>query len=268
MLKMKVGFIQTLPVRGDATANLADVTRLIRSHSADLWVLPELFSTGYLFVDRTELATVAENAHDGPTAGKLADLARENGCALVAGIAEKASDGRLFNSAIAVDGNGVRGVYRKTHLFDQEKRWFDDGDSGFKVCDLAGARVGVMICFDWQFPEAARTLALAGAQIIAHPSNLVLPTCQTAMVTRALENHVFTITANRVGRESVGGVNVAFTGKSRIVGPDGAVLADGLTDRPDARIVEIDPASADDKTITGRNDRFRDRRPDLYRQEK
>ncbi len=262
---MKIGFIQTMPRRLDRGANLEMVQDSLRgaASGSDLWVLPELFSSGYLFCGRDELAAAAEPA-DGPVCARLTELARRFGTAFVAGIPET-DGGAIFNSAIAVDAGGLRGVYRKTHLFDSEKAWFDPGDSGFKVIDMAGTQVGIMICFDWRFPEAARTLALAGARVIAHPSNLVLKTCQDAMVTRALENGVFTVTANRIGSESVAGLSAAFTGRSRIVGPDGAVLADGPGDRPAVVSVEIDPARADDKSVTARNDLFSDRRPGMYR---
>lgn len=264
-LIMKIGFIQTLPVRMDAAANLDALEFALDSGGlhADLWVLPELFTTGYLFSDRAELLSVAQ-AVDGRTADRLHKVAVRHSCSFVAGFAESAG-GHVFNSAMAVDGDGLKAVYRKTHLFDNEKKWFEPGDSGFVVTRLAGVQVGIMICYDWRFPESVRTLALAGAQIIAHPSNLVLKTCQDAMVTRALENGVFTVTANRVGSESVGAASAAFTGRSRIVAPDGSILAEGAVDAADMKVVEIDPEVALDKTVTGRNNLFSDRRPDMYR---
>jgi predicted amidohydrolase len=122
----------------------------------------------------------------------------------------------------------------------------------------------MMICFDWFFPESARCLALAGAEILLHPSNLVLFKCQGSMPTRCLENAVYAITANRTGSDDRGDVEVAFTGKSQITGPQGDVLA--ITDATGecTRIVEIDVAPARDKRITDRNDRFGDRRPATY----
>jgi predicted amidohydrolase len=183
----------------------------------------------------------------------------------VAGLAERAPDGRIFNSAVAVDRDGFKGLYRKIHLFNREKEWFAPGDSGFVVLPLAGARVGLMICFDWIFPESARTLALLGAQVIAHPANLVLPFCQAAMVTRAVENRVFTITANRIGTEERGGATLTFTGGSRVVAPDGTVLADAPADSAHAAVAEIDPVRADDKRATPKNDLFEDRRVEFYR---
>jgi predicted amidohydrolase len=195
----------------------------------------------------------------------LIRLASRTGGAIVAGLPERAPDGRVFNAAVAVDGRGVRALYRKIHLFDYEKEWFDPGDLGFIVTDLAGARVGLMICFDWRFPEAALTLTLAGAQVIAHPSNLVQPHCQAALVTRALENRVFVAMTNRIGTEDRGGLEVTFTGRSRIVAPDGAVLCEGPVDSTATAVVEIDPGLADDKRVTSHNDLIADRRPMFYR---
>jgi predicted amidohydrolase len=123
----------------------------------------------------------------------------------------------------------------------------------------------MMICFDWLFPEAARTLALQGAEVICHPSNLVLPYCPQAMITRSLENRVFTITANRVGTEErVPGKPLKFIGTSQVTSPDGDVLCRAGSKREEAVAVEIDPARARKKLITPMNDIFRDRRKDLF----
>lgn len=262
---MRIGFLQTEPRFGDPLANLQRVEEAIRSSASDLWVLPELFSTGYLFGSRAILANLAEPVPDGPTTQGLIRIAARSGAAIVAGVAERDHDGRLFNSAVAVDPAGFRAVYRKIHLFDYEKEWFEPGDGPFVVVRLAGARVGIMICWDWRFPESARTLALAGAQVIAHPSNLVLPYCQAAMVTRALENRVFTVTANRIGTEERSGLRLTFTGGSRIVSCEGAILCEGPSEAVAAAAVEIDPGLADRKQVTSHNDLFDDRRPGFYR---
>lgn len=262
---MRVGWVQTNPVFGDVARNVRAVEAAVAGQQAELWVLPELFSTGYLFGSRTELERLAEPIPEGPTTNALIELAARTGSAIIAGIAERTAPGGLYNTAIAVDSDGLRAVYRKIHLFDHEKEWFDPGDLGFPVVSLAGARVGLMICFDWRYPEAARTLALCGAQILAHPANLVQPHCQGAMITRALENLVFTVTANRVGTEERLGITISFTGQSRIVAPDGTVLSNGPAGTPATGIVAIDPGRADDKWATPRNHLLSDRRPAFYR---
>jgi 5-aminopentanamidase len=262
---VRVGWIQTEPAYGNPQANLLQVEEALRAGGSDLWVLPELFSTGYLFGNREEVARLAEPVPEGPTTQGLIALAARFNTAIIAGIAEHAKDGRLFNSAVAVDPSGLNACYRKIHLFDYEKEWFDPGDGPFVVVRIAGARVGLMICWDWRFPESARTLALAGAQVIAHPSNLVLPFCQAAMVTRALENGLFTITANRIGTEERSGLRLTFTGGSRIVAPDGSILSDGPARAAASASVEIDPDLADGKKVTLHNDLFADRRQEFYR---
>jgi predicted amidohydrolase len=121
-----------------------------------------------------------------------------------------------------------------------------------------------MICFDWRFPEVARVLALGGADVIAHPSNLVHPYCQDAMITRAIENRVFIATANRFGEERVGDVTVRFTGRSQIVSPRGERLVTMGSDEEGVRVATVEPEEARDKRVTARNDLFADRRVDLW----
>ena len=155
--------------------------------------------------------------------------------------------------------------YRKIHLFAEEKRWFSPGESILDVADIGGARVGLLICFDHFFPEAARTLALRGAEIIAHPSNLVMPVyAQLTMRTRALENGVFTVTANRIGVEHRTAERLTFTGCSQIVSPDGALVYSGPAHAVETVVIEVDPSQARDKALNRWNDRFADRRPAMY----
>jgi len=260
---MKVGFVQFKPTFGRPKRNLARVAKLLDGVRADLVVLPELFDVGYSFASRTEAFELASPV-PGPVTDGLMRLAEAIGGCIVAGVCERAGDA-LYNSACLVGSSGLVGVYRKAHLFWREKEWFDAGDTGFRVFEVGGAKVGMMICFDWIYPEAARTLALSGAQVICHPANLVLPYCQSAMITRALENRVFIVTANRTGAESRPGCEpLVFTGKSQIVGPRGDVLARAPRTKSAVGIVEIDPEAALDKHATPSNDLFDDRRPELY----
>ncbi len=260
---IRVGLVQTRPERARREGNLEEVWEITRGVDVDLLVLPELFDTGYLFESKEELLSLATEVPGGETCAFLAELAGRVGCRVAAGLAEREGE-RVFNSAVLVSPEGVIGLYRKVHLFYYEKEYFSPGDRGFPVFDAGPARVGMMICYDWRFPEAARTLALRGAQVLAHPANLVHPYCQDAMVTRCLENRVFAITANRTGTDDAGGRSVSFTGRSRIVGPGGEVLAQAPAEGAAVLTVEIDPALADDKKITPANDLFADRRPEMY----
>jgi predicted amidohydrolase len=263
--KMRVGLLQSRPQFGEVVKNLEQAVDALSTVDADLMVLPELFGTGYQFVSKEETFELAEEVPSGRTCRVMTSLAREKNMFLVFGLAEREAD-RVFNSSFLVGPNGVVGRYRKVHLFSEEKFWFDPGDEGFRVFDVGRARVGMMICFDWIFPESARVLALMGADIICHPANLVLPHCQRAMRTRSLENGVFSITANRVGTEERGGKDpLRFTGGSQVVDNMGKVLT--RLDQDDAGILltDIEPEKARDKSITPQNDRFEDRRPRWYK---
>ena len=164
---------------------------------------------------------------------------------------------------VTPDGRDLR--YRKTHLFYKEKEIFLPGNSGFGVIKWAGARIGLAVCFDWFFPESFRTLALMGADIIAHCSNLVMPYCQRADFTRALENRVYIATANRIGSEERSGERLSFTGGSVLVSPNGEYLLTLPSDSEAVQAADIDPALARQKGINHYNDALDDRRPELYR---
>jgi predicted amidohydrolase len=260
---VKVGFFQFSPLFGRREKNIERVINSLRGAKADLLVLPELFSTGYLFLSEEELRRSAETIPEGPTVSELSKLVEEENTNLVFGMAEKAND-KLFNSSVLLTPNGDCFVYRKLHLFDREKRFFSPGDKELEVFDIGKAKIGMMICFDWIFPEVARLLALKGADIICHPSNLILHYCQNAMVTRCIENRVFAITSNRTGTENRGGEELAFTGCSQIVDPKGRILAKANAEEEKVCVIEIDPSLAEDKNVTANNHIFEDRRTEFY----
>lgn len=262
---MKVAYAQMKPALLEPEVNYSKAEELIREavdRGAQLVVLPELFDTGYNFESRDEVDEAAGQIPDGPTTQFLMELSRELGVFIVAGTAEKDEKGRLYNSAVMTGpiGSGYIGKYRKIHLFYREKLFFEPGNLGFHVFNIGIAKVGVMVCFDWFFPESARTLALKGADIIAHPSNLVMPYAPRAMPIRALENRVYTITANRIGEER----GLRFIGKSTIASPKAEVLAMGSEDREEVAVIEVDLSLARDKRLNDINDVFADRRPEFY----
>lgn len=261
---MRIGYVQFEPRFGEVKVNLERALALLSGKRADLWVLPELFATGYQFTSRAEVRELAEPVPDGPTTRALIAWARQRNCYIAYGLAELC-EGRIYNSAALVGPERVLLLYRKAHLFYREKELFSPGDTPFAVAEVDGVKMGLLICFDHLFPEAARTLALKGAQVIAHPANLVLPgVAQLTMRVRALENRVFTVTANRIGEERRGGEVLRFTGQSQIVSPRGEVLASSPPEAEEATAVEIDPDDALNKRITPLNDLLADRRPDLY----
>jgi predicted amidohydrolase len=261
---MKVGYLQFDPVFGEIKRNVDFVSDRLRNVECDLLVLPELFNTGYQIASKEEAVSLSEEIPTGPTMSRLRELATGRKMYLVAGLVER-DGGRIFNSAVLVGPSGLVGVYRKTHLFFEETLWFSPGETGFPVFDIGQARIGLMICFDWFYPESARTLALKGADIIAHPSNLVLPHCPEAMITRCLENHVYAVTCNRIGSEErAGKKKLTYIGQSEVVTPSGQVLHRASPDREELGLVDINPHEARQKQITPYNDLLAGRRPQFY----
>jgi predicted amidohydrolase len=258
---INVAVVQTNPAFGRREQNVREAVGLIEASSADIYVLPELFNTGYNIIDAAEAVQLAEPG-DGPTFRAIAKVAKRRSCYVAYGFAENA--GRIYNSAALVGPSGLVGLYRKVHLYNRETLFFSPGDLGFPVFDLPFGKVGMMICFDWIYPESARTLALKGAQLILHPSNLVMPYCPDAMITRCLENRVFAATANRIGEEERGGVKFSYIGTSEIVSFRGEILCRLGAGQTGVGVAGVDLAQAADKRINEYNDLLRDRRGPQY----
>jgi len=263
---MRIAFFQFAPRFGQPDHNLNALADAVSGVRADLIVAPELALSGYLFTRKGEVVQMAEEV-PGPATDRLTRAAAQADCHVVVGLAERSGD-RLFNSAALIGPRGVVGVYRKVHLFFEEKLYFAPGDRGFGLFDVRGVKVGVLVCFDHFFPEAARTLALQGAQIICHPSNLVLPEAgQLTTRVRSIENRVFWILANRYGTEVRDGKTLTYSGCSQITAENGEILARAQAEGDSLTVVEVDPQKALNKHVTDRNDLFADRRPELYRWE-
>jgi beta-ureidopropionase len=250
---VRVGFVQMNPKLLLVEENVDRALRFLERSRADLMVLPELFNTGYNFSNRRQIEKVAERIPTGYTSQKLLEVSRNRNMTIVAGIVERGGTS-LYNSAI-VARRGRAFTYRKVHLFFREKKFFTPGNE-FKVF----GDLGVMICFDWLFPESARTLMLKGAKIIAHPSDLVLPFCPHVMRTRCIENRIFAVTADRIGRER----ELKYIGRSEIVGTKGRILYCASPNREEVAVREIDLREAANKKMTPTNDIIHDRRPDVY----
>ncbi|OGD79070.1 MAG: hypothetical protein A2Y64_06710, partial [Candidatus Coatesbacteria bacterium RBG_13_66_14] len=191
-MKLTVAYLQFEPRPGAPELNRRRMVELLTPHRADLVVLPELAVSGYC-LEAAAMRAAAEPV-DGPTARVFRDLARRTGAHYVVGLPEL-DGGRLYNSAILVGTDGLEARYRKLHLFGFEPGIFTPGDGEPEPVELGGTKIGLMICFDWIYPETARILALRGATVLCHPANLVLPHCPDAMVTRCLENRVYAVTA-------------------------------------------------------------------------
>jgi len=260
---IKIGFVQFNPIFGKVDENNKKIEDFVSKNQADLLVLPELCNTGYMFKDKNELRQLSEEIPQGKTTKEWIRIAKENKAFLVGGLAER--DGSdFFDSSVLVGPNGFIGKYRKTHLFLNEKKIFTPGGLGFNVFDTDVGKIGLMICFDYMFPEAARTLALKGADIICNPVNLVSPPpkVMTVMRARALENGIYAIAVNRVGEER----GHKFQGGSEIIDPRMEILAFGSPDMEEVKVIEVDVEKARDKMYTKTNDLLKDRRIEFYKE--
>ncbi|MBV8218250.1 MAG: hypothetical protein JO325_07290 [Solirubrobacterales bacterium] len=229
---------------------------------AQVVVLPELVTSGYVFSSVEETQAAALAASD--VADLWAPVAGRGDAIVVGGFCERAPDGRLFNSSALVDRDGLRAVYRKLHLWGEEPRWFSAGEQPAPVVDTRHGRIGLGICYDIEFPELTRGLALAGAELIALPTNW--PRDPRAILhsraaTTAYLSRVYVAVCDRCGAER----GLEFEGGSVIADPDGGFRAGPVRDRGEETLVaECDLSEARSKRNGEHNDAFADRRPAHY----
>lgn len=265
----RVAAVQLAPVVGELDGNAAKVTGALRdalAQGADVVVVPELATSGYVFESVDEARSVAIQPGDARFAAWARMLAERSGSVLVVGFAEAAGD-ELYNSAALVTGDGVQAVYRKVHLWDREKQVFRPGDETPPVVETVHGRIGVMICFDLEFPEWTRIVALAGADLLAVPTNWPLgprpddervAEVQIAIATARM-NHMAIAFADRGGTER----GVAWSEGTGIVGADGWLI-DAAGPGSGTAWAELDLPASRDKGQSHLVDLFGDRRPDLY----
>jgi predicted amidohydrolase len=206
---------------------------------------------------------------DGPLLAGWAAEAAKADAVVIGGFCELGEDGRLYNSSALVDRDGIQAVYRKLHLWGEENRWFSPGVDAAPVVSTRHGRIGLAVCYDIEFPELTRGLALEGAELIALPSNWPhddsppdgRPILHSLAAITAYFSKVFVAVCDRCGTER----GIEFEGGSVIAGPDGSLLAGPVKDRG-AEIIfaECDLAEARDKRTSKRNDAFADRRADRY----
>ena len=226
MTSVRIRLVQSTLRDGDVAGNLAKALGVIAAArgSSDLVVFSETYTCGFPTPD--DVAQLAEPV-DGPTVTAIRHAAREAGVAVVFGFAERDGEpgsARFFNTALLIDENGaVRMRYRKTHLYESDFGVFEPGDA-YPVCEWRGIKVGLLICFDLEFPETARALARAGAELIVIPDGMMNPygaVHARAIPVRAQENQVYVVMANRVGP----GDRYTFSGGSLAAAPDGTCMA-------------------------------------------
>ena len=271
---VRVAALQYAPQVGDPGGNLRAALGHVEaaaSQGAQVAVLPELASSGYVFESDDEAAGLAE-ASGGEFVEALTGACRRHGIVVCAGINERAGDCR-HNSAVLVGAGGLLATYRKLHLFNDEKSWFTSGDD-LPVAETPFGRIGMLICFDLWFPEVARGLAVQSAEIICVPTNWVSSYKRTVYDDRgycqgnymamaaAAANGCVVVCADRVGNER----GVQFLGASIIVGADGWPVAGPAAADGDAVLIadiDLDTVEAA-RQRTPRNHLLGDRRPDAY----
>ena len=258
---------QIAPRLGDLAANHKLIVETIAAATgagADILVLPELATSGYVFETEAELAEAAITPAD-----LLVDQwarAVHGESVVICGYAERGDDGSYYNSALMLDATGVRANYRKAHLWDREKLFFTPGASPASVTETRFGRIGVMICYDLEFPEYTRRVALEGADLVAVPTNWPKiprpqgerPPEQLIAQAAARVNHVIIACCDRTGTER----GQEWTEGTAIIDYDGWLAS--AADHDHTAQLEIDLAQARDKAIGPRNRLFNDRRTDLY----
>ena len=252
----------------ESAARTRDAIAQAIAAGAQIVVVPELSNSGYVFRSDEEARAAATTA-DGPVLAGWAEEAAKGDAVVVGGFCELGADGRLYNSSALVDPDGVRAVYRKLHLWADENRWFTPGDEAAPVVATRHGRIGLAVCYDVEFPELTRGLALDSADVIALPANWPhddappdgRPILHSLAAITAYFNKVFVAVCDRCGTER----GVEFEGGSVIAGPDGDLLAGPVPDRGAMTLfADCDTDQARDKRTSARNDAFADRRADRY----
>jgi predicted amidohydrolase len=270
MTTWKIAGVQMDCSFANVERNLATIRRGLADAAAmgaRLVIFPECALTGYCYRSLDEALPCAQPL-PGPAGDVLAADCRRLGVFAIAGLLERGERGELFNSCLLVGPDGLIGSYRKIHLpYLGIDRFATPGDRPFTVHDLGGLKVGINICYDGSFPESARVLTVLGADLVVLPTNWPTGARTTVCLTeaRAIENHIYYAAVNRVGEER----GFRFIGTSRIIDPDGGVMAQAGPDHPEILVAEIDPAWARAKRVIkvpGEHeiDRVGHRRPEMY----
>ncbi|KPZ26882.1 carbon-nitrogen hydrolase family protein [Pseudomonas syringae group genomosp. 3] len=260
---MRIALYQCPPLPLDISGNLARLEQQAVSaaaQGAQLLICPEMFLTGYN-IGAQAVSELAQ-AHDGLAATRIAAIAKANGIAILYGYPERDTDQQIYNAVQLIDEHGVSLCnYRKTHLFSElDRSMFSAGADYFPVVELNGWRLGMLICYDVEFPENTRRLALAGAELILVPTANMAPydfVCEVTVRARAFENHCYVVYANYCGSEG----EIRYCGLSSLCAPDGSRPL--LAGQDEGLLVgTLDTALlAQARTV---NDYFVDRRPELY----
>ena len=265
----------------DTDKNVSNAEKLVRhaaSKGAQIILIQELFESQYFCMDqKEELFELSKPFDNHPTIKKFSELAKELKVVLPVSFFEKANRAH-YNSVAIVDADGsVLGKYRKSHIPDgpgyQEKFYFNPGDTGFKVWNTKYAKIGVGICWDQWFPEAARSMVLSGAELLLYPTAIggepeddgfdSSDMWQRAMIGHSASNQIPVIASNRIGTEKGIDIENYFYGRSFVTNHVGDKIAEGSRDKEEVLIGKINLSEAE--TLRNVWGVFRDRRPELYK---
>lgn len=264
-MSIDLTIVQFCPKYADLDYNIEFMTENIESDESDIIVFPELSLSGYFFLKKSDILDLSMRA-DGEVISHFQNYAEKYNKMIVFGFIEKDKSNFYNSAAILMPDKSESSIYRKSHLFYKERMIFEQGNTGFfnVYWEEKDLNVGTMICYDWRFPEAARTLALNGADLILCPANLVTGVWEEAMRTRALENKVYIAVVNRTGYESIDEETLQFNGKSTIISYNGKNIISAGEDNEIKLTAKLDPEKTRDKSFNEINDIFMDRRPELY----
>ena len=265
----------------DTDKNVSNAEKLVRqaaSKGAEIILIQELFESQYFCMDqKEELFELSKPFDNHPTIKKFSELAKELKVVLPVSFFEKANRAH-YNSVAIIDADGsILGKYRKSHIPDgpgyQEKFYFNPGDTGFKVWNTKFAKIGVGICWDQWFPEAARSMVLSGAELLLYPTAIggepeddgfdSSDMWQRAMIGHSASNQIPVIASNRIGTEKGIDIENYFYGRSFVTNHVGDKIAEGSRDKEEVLIGKINLSEAE--TLRNVWGVFRDRRPELYK---
>ncbi len=278
----RVGLVQT-SCSTDPAINLEKAILSIREaakRGAQIICLEELFRSQYFCrEERADLFDLAETI-PGPSTTAIGKIAKEHGVVVVASLFEHRATGLYHNTAAVINADGeLGGIFRKMHIPDDplffEKFYFTPGDLGFKNFDTPFGRIGVLVCWDQWYPEAARLTAMQGANILFYPTAIgwhphekaqygaaQLDAWKTIQRSHAIANGIYVCAVNRVGFEGTPDAGLEFWGNSFVADPFGVVLSEASNDKEELLIVECDPARMEE--VRRNWPFFRDRRIDAY----
>ncbi|QZE13713.1 5-formyltetrahydrofolate cyclo-ligase [Halosquirtibacter laminarini] len=260
-MKLKIAMVQFSPILGENRTNYNRIVSILNNmkEEADVILFPELSNSGYHFENIEQAEASAEEVDNSLLVEFLIDYAKKKDSAIGIGFCQKENTKR-YNSALWITPNGVEHTYRKLHLFNTENKYFTQGKTIAPTFTWKNVRIGLMICYDWTFPEMWQLMAKEEVDVICHICNLVMPHAQEMVKTYAFSNHYYIAQVNRVGAER----DLSFTGLSSIISPSAELICKASVQKEEILYGEIDTTISRNKQLNSFNHKSRDARKDIY----